>query len=83
MCESFGGQYIEFDKNDPISLNPFSSITDEDMLDEYMEFVVSLYLLIGLPKSKNLSDEWEKLMKLYLNDAITESYKNHGINSSL
>ena len=81
MCESFGGQYIEFDKNDPISLNPFSSITDEDMLDEYMEFVVSLYLLIGLPKSKNLSDEWEKLMKLYLNDAITESYKNHGINS--
>lgn len=81
MCESFGGQYIEFDKNDPVSLNPFTSITTKEMLDEYMEFIVSLYLLIGLPKSKNLSDEWEKLMKLHLNDAIEKSYVLHGINS--
>lgn len=81
MCESFGGQYIEFDKNNPISLNPFTSISDEEMLEEYMEFIVSLYLLIGLPKSKNLSDEWEKLMKLYLNDAIERSYRAYGINS--
>lgn len=81
MCESFGGQYIEFDKNDPVSLNPFPSITTKEMLDEYMEFIVSLYLLIGLPKSKNLSDEWEKLMKLHLNDAIEKSYDLHGIDS--
>ncbi|MDD3056161.1 MAG: TraC family protein [Aliarcobacter sp.] len=81
MCESFGGQYIEFDKNDPVSLNPFTSITTKEMLDEYMEFIVSLYLLIGLPKSKNLSDEWEKLMKLHLNDAIEKSYDLHGIDS--
>jgi len=81
MCESFGGQYIEFDKNDPISLNPFTSITSKKMLDEYMEFIVSLYLLIGLPKSKNLSDEWEKLMKLHLNEAIEKSYDSHGVDS--
>ena len=81
MCESFGGQYIEFDKNNPISLNPFTSITDDLMLEEYMEFIVSLYLLIGLPKSKNLSDEWEKLMKLCLNEAIKNSYEKHGTDS--
>lgn len=81
MCESFGGQYIEFDKNNPISLNPFTSITNKEMLDEYMEFIVSLYLLIGLPKSKELSDQWEKLMKRYLNDAIEDSYSKHGIDS--
>ena len=81
MCESFGGQYIEFDRTNPISLNPFTSITNEDMLEEYMEFVVSLYLMIGLPKSKNLSDEWEKLMKLNLNTAIKSSYLKHRTNS--
>jgi len=81
MCESFNGQYIEFDKNNPISLNPFTSITDKEMLEEYMEFIVSLYLLIGLPKSKNLSDEWEKLMKLHLNDAIERSYELNGLDS--
>ncbi len=81
LCESFGGQYIEFDKDDPISLNPFTSITDTAMLEEYMEFIVSLYLLIGLPKSKNLSDEWEKLMKGYLNRAIEVSYAKHGIDT--
>ena len=81
MCESFGGQYIEFDKNNPISLNPFTSITNKEMLDEYMEFIVSLYLLIGLPKSKELSDQWEKLMKGYLNDAIEDSYSKHGVDS--
>jgi len=81
MCESFDGQYIEFDKNNPISLNPFTSITDKEMLEEYMEFIVSLYLLLGLPKSKNLSDEWEKLMKLHLNDAIERSYELNGLDS--
>ena len=81
MCESFRGQYIEFDKTNPISLNPFTSITDKEMLDEYMEFIVSLYLLIGLPKSKTLSDEWEKLMKLHLNNAIESSYIKYGTDS--
>lgn len=83
MCQSFEGQYIEFERNNPMSLNPFSSITDKDMLEEYTEFLVSLYLLIGLPKSKNLSDEWEKLMKLHLNDAIERSYAKYGCDSSV
>lgn len=81
MCQSFGGQYIEFEKNSDTSLNPFTSITDTAMLEEYSEFLVSLYLLIGLPKSKGLSDEWEKLMKGYLYDAIDTSYKIYNIDS--
>lgn len=81
MCESFGGQYIEFDRNDSVSLNPFTSITNKAMLEEYEEFLISLYLMIGLPKSKPLSDEWEKLMKHYLGDAIKKSYKNYGAES--
>lgn len=83
MCESFEGQYIEFEKDNPISLNPFTFITDDEMLEEYMEFIISLYLLMGLPKSKILSDQWEKLMKSLLNDAIKDSYVKHGTDTGV
>jgi conjugal transfer ATP-binding protein TraC len=86
LCEIFGGQYIDFKRNSGMSVNPFTDIVDtiesngnkisgEELLDEYLEFLTSLYLLMGLPKEITLSEQLEKLMKGYLIEAITTSYK--------
>lgn len=83
LCHIFGGQFIEFSKENPISLNPFSNLTDWEMLEEYMEFLTNLYLLMGLPKELQLSEQLEKLMKQYLLDAIKMSYTDYRENSDV
>lgn len=75
LCEILGGQYIDFNKKMNMSINPFSDITSIELLEEYTEFITSLYLLMGLPKEIKLSEQLEKLMKGYLIEAIKESYR--------
>jgi len=77
ICKILGGQYIDFKEDSDISMNPFTDIKDRKMLSEYMEFLVSLYLLMGLPKEETLSKQLENLMRTYLNDAIEKSYSIH------
>lgn len=83
VCEVFEGQYLDFNENSSVILNPFTSMENREMLDEYMEFVSSLYLMMGLPKEKQLSEQLEKLMKTYLLEAIYASYEDYGPDSDV
>ncbi len=83
LCNIVGGQYIEFKKNSNISLNPFTSIINNEMFEEYSEFLTSLFLLMGLPNEKTLSQQQDKLMKQYLLDAIRNSYDKYGSQSDV
>jgi len=74
LCEILGGQYIDFKTDEKMSINPFSDISSIELFNEYLEFITSLYLLMGLPKEIKLSEQLEKLMKGYLIEAITNSY---------
>ncbi len=78
LAHTFGGEFIELKLEHPISLNPFSEIEDETMLDEYMEFLKDLYFIMGAPKEITLAQEVEKLIKSYLEDAIRECYRAYG-----
>jgi len=83
VCEVFNGQYLDFNENSKVILNPFTSMINREMLDEYIEFVSSLYLMMGLPKERQLSEQLEKLMKTYLLEAIYASYDEYGPNSDV
>jgi len=83
LAHIFGGEFIELKLEKPISLNPFSHIKDEAMLDEYMEFLKDLYFMMGAPKEITLSQELEKLIKAYLEEAIRETYRKYGQESGV
>ncbi len=74
LCHMLGGEFIEIKLEDPICLNPFSQITGWDELEEYLEFLVDFVYMLGAPKDRKLSDEIEKLLKGYIDEAIKESY---------
>lgn len=80
---SFGGQFIELKKEDPLCLNPFSHIEDKEVLAEYLEFLIDFFLLMGLPREKTLSEQLEKLMKSFLENAIKGSYDKYGTESCI
>jgi len=79
----FGGQFIELSLKNPISLNPFTHIKNQDDFEEYLEFLQNLYLLMGLPKEKQLSEQLEKLIKSYLERALRESFSKKGSDSDV
>lgn len=71
------GQFIELKRDNPLCLNPFSHIEDASDLNEYLDFLIDLFLLLGLPREKTLSEQLEKLMKSYLEQAIKESFAKY------
>ena len=93
----FGGQFIELDMNNPLSLNPFTKLKDLTynekeigvLPEEYenqedtassatdLEFLTSLFLLMGLPSEQKKAEELRKLMKAYLDEAILESWEKY------
>ena len=77
LCHILGGEFIEIRLDNPICLNPFSQIDDWEMLEEYLEFLVDFVYMLGAPKDKKLSDEIEKLMKGYIDEAIKESFTKY------
>lgn len=83
LANIFDGEFIELKLEKPISLNPFSHVEDEVMLDEYMEFLKDLYFMMGAPKETTLSQELEKLIKAYLEEAIRETYRKYGQESGV
>lgn len=74
FCKNFGGTYISVSYDEPMSVNPFSLVESEDMLSEYMEFLISLLLLMGGSKDPQTYAQQEKVMRSVLEDAIRESY---------
>lgn len=79
----FGGQFIELKRDEPLCLNPFSSINDAEDLKEYLDFLIDFFLLIGLPREKTLSEQLEKLIKSHLEEAIKDSYEIYGKESCI
>jgi len=70
FCKNFDGEYISVSLSQPMCVNPFSNIKDENMLKEYMEFLINLLLLMGGSKDKRTFDQQVKLLKSYLEDAL-------------
>ena len=77
LCHMLGGEFIEIKLDDPVCLNPFSQINGWDELEEYLEFLVDFIYMLGAPKDRKLSDEIEKLLKGYIDEAIKESYTRY------
>ena len=83
FCKNFGGTYISVSYNNPMSVNPFTLVEDESMLNEYMEFLVSLMLLMGGSKDPQTFAQQEKILRSYLEEAIRESYGRYGRESNI
>lgn len=78
LCELLGGTYIEPSKDKPFSLNPFSSIKDENMLKEELEFISSMIYGLGANNNKTEYEKNEKFIKSLLQETITLCYKEFG-----
>jgi len=81
LANVFDGEFIEMKQDMSICVNPFSEIKDDSMLAEYKEFLIGLFLLMGTPKEKQLAEQLEKLLKSYLEEAISASYSKDGKDS--
>jgi len=77
LCESIGGQWIEFDLNNPISINPFSEIKTQTDFDENWEYLRDFIYFIGASLSKDYSDQVEKLIKSYIDSALKELWSEY------
>ncbi|MEM7828249.1 MAG: hypothetical protein QW561_02810, partial [Candidatus Aenigmatarchaeota archaeon] len=83
FCHNFEGEFIELKLDSPLCLNPFSSIESAEMLDEYLEFLISLFLLMGGSKSQEMAARQEKVLRSHLTDAIRKAYEKYGSDSSI
>lgn len=83
LCKIVGGDFIEIRPDQPQSLNPFSQIKDFAMLEDYLEFLINFYYLMGATKETTKALEEEKLLRSYLEEAIKESYLKHGQGSEV
>lgn len=83
FCGIVGGQYIDVKPSDPISLNPFTELTEEKTFFEFKEFLIDFFWMMGSPENKDLSEEQSNFIKSHLSKAIELSYKTYGINSDV
>ncbi|WP_022846803.1 TraC family protein [Desulfurobacterium sp. TC5-1] len=83
FCKVMGGQWLEFDPENPICINPFSLVTSQEELSEFMEFLTNVIYIMGAPKSREMSDRLEKLIKAELERAIRTLYQQYGSNLSI
>jgi len=78
LCEILNGQWIEFDPQNPVSLNPFSTIESKEELSEFADYLLNLIYFMGCPVSQRLSDEIEKFIKVHLEKALDVVYGTMG-----
>ncbi|MFN3814265.1 MAG: TraC family protein [Aquificaceae bacterium] len=83
FCHAFGGDYIEIKPEAPICLNPFTSITDYSVFEDYLEFLTNWFYLMGAVKEQKKSEEQEKFIRAHLDEALRESYDKYGADSSV
>jgi conjugal transfer ATP-binding protein TraC len=77
LCNSIDGQWIEFDLNKPISINPFSEIKTQEDFDENWDYLRDFIYFIGASMSKEYSDQVEKLIKSYIDGALKELWNEY------
>ena len=73
LCEYFGGKYIAYTDEKPISMNPFK-ITKEEYNIEKKDFLRNLILLIW--KGQDHADAITEIEKTMLDKVIDEYYSN-------
>ncbi|MHB1546396.1 MAG: TraC family protein [bacterium] len=77
LTKETNGQWIEFNPQNPVSLNPFSGLTTEEEFNEYLEYLISFIFAIGAPISVELSEQIEKLVRSHLDSGLRELYRIH------
>ncbi len=78
ICEFLGGQYIEPDRANPFSLNPFSAIHSLEQLNNELEFLATFIYGLGANKNKDEYEKDEKFFKSHLQEIIVQCYMEHG-----
>lgn len=78
LCEILGGQYIEPNRLEPISFNPFSEIRDIDHLRKELEFLSMFVYTLGANKHKDEYEKNQKFIKAYLQEIIERGYREFG-----
>ena len=74
LCEYFGGKYIAYTEEKPISMNPFR-ITKDEYNIEKKDFLRNLILLIW--KGQDHADNITEIEKTMLDKVIEEYYSNY------
>ena len=74
LCEYFGGKYIAYTEEKPISMNPFK-ITKDEYNIEKKDFLRNLILLIW--KGQDHADSITEIEKTMLDKVIEEYYGNY------
>lgn len=74
LCEYFGGKYIAYTEENPISMNPFK-ITKDEYNIEKKDFLRNLILLIW--KGQDHADNITEIEKTMLDKVIEEYYSNY------
>lgn len=78
LCETLGGQYIEPNRNEPFSLNPFSTIESEEQLKNHLEFLGTFIYSLGASKNKEEYEREEKFFKSHILEVVKECYETTG-----
>ncbi|QHS09087.1 TraC family protein [Sinimarinibacterium sp. NLF-5-8] len=75
MCELLGGTNLVFKMDDPLDLNPFSSIDRYDRLKEMMEMLRELVRYMAFPQSAMKGvDDWQETI---IESAIEAVWQEH------
>lgn len=83
LAHIFDGEFFELKIDHPACINPFTSILNTAMLNEYLKFLCDFYFLMGSPKERVLNEQLEKLIAAHLADAIQESFVKYAQDSNI
>ena len=82
LCQTLGGQFIDFNSKTPVCLNPFSYVAGEnqDDINAALESIVELILtMIFINDQKSLTKDHASLVR----EAVNWVWKQQGPNSSI
>ena len=77
LAKTIGGQWIEFNPDNPMSINPFSEIKTEKDLKEYADYLIDFIYFIGAPASVTLSEEIVYFVKSHIEQALYKLWDMH------
>ncbi len=77
LAKTIGGQWIEFDAKNPMSLNPFSEIKTKEDFDDGWEYLRDFIYMIGGSLSKEEAKKGEKLIKSYIDASLQEMWNEY------
>ena len=77
LAKTIGGQWIEFNLDNPQSINPFSEIKTEKDLKEYADYLIDFIYFIGAPASLSLSEEIVYFVKSHIEQGLYELWAQY------